>query len=112
MPAGRHRVKIACTIEPGAYAENIPEYDATDGVDFVIYRQKADGQRERVGSLFLDPRHRETDRGIRTFEQIVDTEEGTDIVIATDPGLKGNAARDWAAFAGIDIRTVNPAKPR
>ena len=110
VPAGRHEVTVLCTIEPAAYAADIPSYDATDGVDFVIYRQRADGRRERVGSLFLDPRHNEADRGIRPLKQVVETEVGTDLVIATEPGPKNNAARDWAAIAGIDIRAITPSR--
>lgn len=112
VPAGRHEVTVKCTIEAAAYAADIPDSDATDGVDFVIYRQLADGRRERVGSLLLDPRRNEADRGIRVLKQVVETEAGSDIVIATEPGPKGNAARDWAAFAGIDIRTMGPDRSK
>ncbi len=101
VPAGRSVVRVEFCVMPGAYEG--PERDRSDGVEFVIEEEKADGARTRLKSVFLDPNRRPEDRSIHAMEVTVERTQPGLIVVSSGPGPHGNKARDWSAFASVRI---------
>lgn len=107
VPAGRSVVRVEFCVMPGAYEG--PERDRSDGVEFVIEEETADGSRRRLKSVFLDPNRRPEDRSIHAMEVTVERAAPGTIVVSSGPGPHGNKARDWSAFASVRIeRAGNP----
>jgi len=101
VPAGRHRMRVECAIEAAAYAG--PVQDRTDGVEFLVERERADGTRERLGSLYLDPARVAADAGWHVLEVTGDFSATDNLVLSTGPGPAGSFARDWAVIGAVKI---------
>jgi hypothetical protein len=101
LPAGRHTMRVECAVQAVAYAG--PVRDRTDGVEFIVERERADGTRERLGSLLLDPAHATADTGWHVLEVKVDQAAEGNLVLSTGPGPAGSYARDWAVIGAVKI---------
>jgi hypothetical protein len=101
VPAGRHVLRATCALQATAYAG--PAGGWTDGVEFLVEKERADGTRERLGALFLDPAHKPADVGWHDLEVVADFAEEADLVLSTGPGPAGNFARDWAVIGAVKI---------
>lgn len=102
VPAGPHVIEVECGVLSGAYDPANPE--RTDGVEFIVETEAADGSRQRLAAVFLDPAGREEDRGFRTLRVPIVAERPVVVVVSSAPGPAGNYTRDWAAFGAIHIR--------
>ena len=100
-PVGRRVMRIECAVQAGAYAG--PTQDRTDGVEFLVERERADGTREKLVSLILDPARVTTDAGWHVLEVKGDMAEGDSLVLSTGPGAAGSFARDWAVLGEVKI---------
>lgn len=96
-------VRVECCIIAGAYADNVPPQDRTDGVEFFIEHEMGDGKRERLASLLLEPATKPGDRGFHVLEVPVWLAEGESVVVGNNPGPHGSMARDWAAYSSIKV---------
>lgn len=101
VPAGSRMVRAVCGVQAAAYSGNVG--DRTDGVEFFLDREGADGVRERLGTLWLDPAHHPTDAGFHTLTVRVDFASETNLVLSTGPGAAGNYTRDWALIGLVRI---------
>ncbi len=102
--AGPHEIVAECAIVPGAYADNIPSGDRTDGVEFAIAEVQPDGTVRTLASLFLDPAHVAADRGVHKLTYHGEIAPGADLRIDTRPGPRDSYARDWAMLGPVTIR--------
>lgn len=101
VPAGRHVMRVECVLQSTAYEGPVP--DRTDGVEFVVERERADGTRERLGARLLDPAHAPADAGWNELEVAFDFPEETMVVLSTGPGPAGSYARDWGMIGAVKI---------
>jgi hypothetical protein len=101
---GRHEVAVECAIVPGAYADEIPAGDRTDGVEFVLSAVAADGTARTLASLFLDPARVPADRGVHALKFSGAVAPGEDLRLDTRPGPRGSYARDWALVGPLTVR--------
>lgn len=107
QPRGAVVVRMECGVLAAAYAEEIPPSDRSDGVEFYIEKEMADGTRRRLTSVLLEPATKPADRGIHILETRVWLGEGESIVVGNNPGPRGNLARDWAAISSIRLRPAD-----
>ena len=101
VPAGRRVMRVECAVEAAAYAG--PVQDRTDGVEFIVERERPDGTRERLGSRLLDPAHVTADAGWHVLEVKGDFAGEGSLVLSTGPGPAGSFARDWALIGAVKI---------
>ena len=102
--AGRREVIAECAIAPGAYGDDVPVGDRTDGVEFVLSEILADGTARTLTTLFLDPAHLPADRGVHILKFDGEIAAGADLRLDTRPGPQGSYARDWALLGPVTIR--------
>ena len=101
--AGLRTIFAEFAMLPGSY-ENLAPSEATDGAEFAIYVQKADGTKRQVFDRLLNPADNPSDRGIQKLSLTVDLPPGAELVFETGPGTRNNYNRDWAAWGPIRIR--------
>ena len=73
----------------------------TDGVDFVIFAEKADGSRRELWRDEVTPAEVEADRGLQTGEGEFTIEPGEQLIFASRE--RSNGAFDWAYFTSIEV---------
>ena len=101
VPAGPRVLRVSCAVQAAAYAGAAG--DRSDGVEFFVEHERADGTRERLGSLMLDPARRPADAGYHELTVKVDYPEITNLVLSTGPGAAQSYTRDWALFGPLTI---------
>jgi hypothetical protein len=103
VPAGVHEISAEYYMFPGSY-EGLARTDATDGVEFAIYEQKADGSKRQVFERLLNPMDNWEDRAIQKVMLTVEVAPDAELLFETGPGTRGNYSRDWAAWGPITIK--------
>jgi hypothetical protein len=73
----------------------------TDGVDFVIFAEKADGSRRELWRDVVNPAKIESDRGLQTGEGEFTLESEEQLIFASRE--RSNGAFDWAYFTSIEV---------
>ncbi len=101
VPPGPRVLRVTCAVQAGAYAGEPGA--RTDGVEFFVDRERADGTRDRLGSLWLDPAGRPADAGYHQLEVAMNFPDETNIVLSTGPGARGNYTRDWALIGPVRL---------
>jgi hypothetical protein len=104
VPAGARTITVECLVGAGAYAANLADGEASNGVEFSILLQQADGKIITLVSRLLDPRRQPADRGFQTLEYRGEIPEAADVLVQTGPGPHGNNSRDWAFLGAITIK--------
>lgn len=87
-------------ISPGAYEGK----EGTDGVDFIVEWQGADGRVETLGSRFLDPRRRAADRSRQILEVDLQGRRDGKLRLRTAAGPTGNTAFGWTYWTALEIK--------
>jgi hypothetical protein len=103
VPAGLHEISAEYYMFPGAY-DGLDRNAATDGVEFAIYEQKADGSKRQIFDRLLNPVDNWDDRLIQKAVLTVEVAPGAELLFETGPGTRGNYNRDWAAWGQITIK--------
>jgi hypothetical protein len=101
---GPHEVVVECAIVPGAYADEIPAGDRSDGVEFVLSEVLADGTDRPLAALFLNPAGVPADRGVHLLRYSGALAVGSELRLETRPGPRGSYARDWALLGPLTVR--------
>ncbi len=101
--AGLRSIFAEYAMLAGSY-ENVAPADATDGAEFAIYVQKADGTKRQIFDRLLNPTDNPGDRGLQQLSLTVDVPPGAELVFETGPGTRNNYNRDWAAWGPIRIK--------
>lgn len=99
VPAGKRDIALAFGIFAGAYERTGP---STDGVDFIVEEQRADGARVEVFRRSLQPASQPSDRGLQRATVSCQVAPGSELVFLTRS--RDNAAFDWAYWGPITIR--------
>jgi hypothetical protein len=77
----------------------------TDGVDFQVDVQLADGSLRRLFQYHLDPRENAADRTDRSFEvSIPESPVGSSLILRVTPGPSGSAAWDWSYLSSLRLQ--------
>jgi len=103
LPPGQHSVVAEYCLLPGSWA-GLARKEATDGAEFAIYEQRADGTRRPVFDRELNPVDNPADRGVQVVRLTVELAPGSELLFETGPGPRGNYNRDWAAWGPITIK--------
>ncbi len=101
--AGTRSVVAEYCLLPGSY-ENLPPGEATDGAEFAIYLQGADGTKRQVFDRLLNPTDNPGDRSLQRLSLTVDVPTGAELLFETGPGTRNSYNRDWAAWGRITIK--------
>ncbi len=103
-PAGAHRIVAECYVVPGAYADGLPEYDHTDGVEVTFSVEQPDGSSGILTSRMIDPWANPGDRGLQKIEYQGELAAGATVLVAIGPGPAGNYTRDWTSLRRVEIK--------
>jgi hypothetical protein len=103
VPAGAHRLTAHVDFLAEAYDEKLTWGDRTDGIEIVAFATTADGARLQVGQRLLDPRARESDRGVQEIQFDFSVNQESDIEFAVLPGPAGNLSRDWVLLRDFKL---------
>jgi hypothetical protein len=76
----------------------------TDGVEFVVSEINQDGAERILFKRYLDPVHRERDRGLQHLDITALIETKSELVFETRPGPAGDFGYDWAYWGTIRTR--------
>jgi hypothetical protein len=98
-PAGARQIVWEFGIVPGAYER---DGDKTNGVEFVVEGESADGSRRRIFHRLLDPAAVPGDRGSQRAEIPYQPVPGEKLVFLTRPN--GGYAFDWAYWTRIAVK--------
>jgi hypothetical protein len=101
VPAGPRVLRVTCGVQAAAYAGAAG--DRTDGVEFFVDRERADGTRERLGSLWLNPAGHPEDAGYHQLDVPMNFADESNIVLSTGPGAKQSYTRDWALIGAVRL---------
>jgi hypothetical protein len=102
LPPGRHRVRTDIDLVPGAW-QDVPDADASDGVELVAAAVFPDGRHEILQSRYLNPRANPADRGAQPIDWTFALPDGAGLELSVNGGPAGNGARDWATLGPITI---------
>ncbi len=96
---GSRRIEWEFGLIPGAYER---DGDKTDGVEFIIAAESAQGNRRELYRRLLDPVHVAADRGPQRVTTTPQLAAGEILVFLSRP--HGSYSYDWAYWAGINVR--------
>ncbi|HLP03539.1 MAG TPA: hypothetical protein VK163_16040, partial [Opitutaceae bacterium] len=97
-PAGATRIECEFGLLPGAYLGE----SRTNGVEFLVLGQLADGSTRELFRRVLAPADHETDRGVQTAAFDYQPRAGETVVFRTRDN--GHPAFDWAFWRRIEIK--------
>ena len=100
-PPGASQIEWIYGVRPGAYER---AGDKTDGVEFIIEGEAADGTRRRLFDRILDPAATPGDRGPQHLVLPYQPRPGEVLVFSSRPNRA--AAYDWAYVARIAVTPV------
>ncbi len=105
LPAGAHVFTCEIGILPGAYAEEIPHGDRTDGIRVSLSASAAPGSpAERFYTQEINPRDRYDQRGLMKLRHTFTLAAPGEVIFEVDAGPHNNAARDWTIMGPLRIR--------
>lgn len=100
-PAGATRLTAEFGLAEGAYAGEQP---LTDGIGVTISEVRPDAPPRILFRRSLDPVRQPADRGIQKIELTAIGPLTGQLLFAMDPGPQDSLVKDWAYWAGIEIR--------
>lgn len=103
VPAGSRHLQTEIGISPGAY-ENVPESDASDGVELKLSLIRAGGAEQVIFSRHVNPRDNPEDRGVVPISVYFEMPEAAELRLSVEAGPHDNASRDWAFLGKLSIQ--------
>jgi hypothetical protein len=104
LPAGPHVLRSALQMPVDAYRADLPDADATDGVEVSLFALGPDGRRQLLGTRHFDPRHNREDRGpLRPLEFSFSLPAAGEVELYFGPGPAGRDTRDWIELGPLRI---------
>jgi hypothetical protein len=100
LVGGAYRLRAGFGIRPEAYLQG-----ATDGVEFSVML-RANGREAPLFRRYLDPLRVQADRGVQNLALELETSDGTELVLRTDPGPARNADWDWSFWTGVRLERL------
>lgn len=108
LPAGRHLLLASLQMKVDAYRADLPDNDATDGVEVQLNAIETDGTVRTLASRHFDPRNNRDDRGERRpLEFELTLGQVGEIELVFLPGPAGNLTRDWIELGPLTIEQVD-----
>ena len=103
LPAGRHVLRTTVIFSPDAYRPELPEADATDGVEISLTALGPGEVRRALATHTVDPRHRPADRGRTPLRIEFTLPRAGEVELFVGPGPAGRSTRDWVALGRLVI---------
>ncbi len=104
LPAGVHTLRGTLQMSVDAYRLDLPDADATDGVEVSLFLLGLGEERRQLGARHFDPRHQREDRGnMRPLEFIFTLETAGEVELFFGPGPAGKDTRDWIELGPLVI---------
>ena len=104
LPAGAHVLRSTLQMPVDAYRQDLPEPEATDGVEVSLSALGAGGERRQLATRQFDPRHNREDRGTRRPLVFGFTLPAAgEVELFFGPGPAGRDTRDWIQLGPLKI---------
>jgi len=103
LPAGRHVLRTSVIFAEDAYRADLPEADATDGVEITLSAVGPGDPARVLGSRLVDPRHRPQDRGRTPLRFEFTLPAAGEVELFVGPGPAGRTTRDWVMLGRLVI---------
>jgi len=104
LPAGAHTLRSSLQMPLDAYRLDVPDSQATDGVEVSLFRLGTNGQRDLIATRHFDPRHNREDRGtLRPLEIGFTLPAAGEVELFFGPGPSGKDTRDWIQMGPLKI---------
>ena len=103
LPAGRHVLRTTVLFAEDAYRADLPEADATDGVEITLSAAGPGDTAQVLGSRLVDPRHRPQDRGRIPLLFEFTLPAAGEVELFIGPGPAGRTTRDWVMLGRLVI---------
>ncbi|MDP2136649.1 MAG: glycosyltransferase family 39 protein [Candidatus Didemnitutus sp.] len=101
LPAGARLVSGGYGIRPEASAPENPS--PTDGAEFEVYLETADGGQVTLHREILHPEAGTAERGFSSFQIQLPALHGARIVFVINPGPSGDVASDWTYWVDLAV---------
>ncbi|MBX3736396.1 MAG: glycosyltransferase family 39 protein [Candidatus Didemnitutus sp.] len=85
---------------PGAYAEG----QVSDGAQFVVESEDAQGARREIFRRFLDPSPKPADRGTQTLRLPIPPLPGGHLILRTVPAPSGRITNAWSFWSDLRVK--------
>jgi hypothetical protein len=104
LPAGRHVLRSSLQMKLEAYRLDLPDKDASDGVEVSLFALGTGGERKQLATRYFDPRHNKDDRGnLRPLEFAFTLPVAGEVELFFGPGPAGRDTRDWIELGPLKI---------
>ena len=104
LPAGAHTLRASLQMSPDAYRAELPDADATDGVEVTLSVIGPDEERRQLATRHFNPRLNPDDRGtLRPLEFSFTLEQAGEVELFFGPGPAGKDTRDWIQLGPLKI---------
>lgn len=104
LPAGHHTLRSSIQLPLAAYRLDIPQDNASDGVEVSLFALEAGGERRQLATRHFDPRNRREDRGERRpLEFTFELAAAGEVELFFGPGPNGRNTCDWVQLGPLTI---------
>ena len=104
LAAGQHTLRSSLQMPLDAYRLDLPDSEATDGVEVSLFALGPNEERRLVATRYFDPRHNRGDRGIqRPLEFGFSLPAAGEVELFFGPGPSGRDTRDWIELGPLKI---------
>jgi len=103
LPAGRHVFHSTVKFSPDAYRADLPDSEATDGVEVSLAVLGPGESRQVVYTRRVDPRHHREDREGRPLRVEFVLPQAEEVELSVGPGPNDNSTRDWVTLGRVKI---------
>ena len=103
LPAGHHTLHTSVMFSPDAYRADVPDVDATDGVEITLAALGPGETRRVLDTRIMDPRHHVEDRGRKPLRIEFDLPQAGEVELFIGPGPSGRNTRDWVVLGRLVI---------
>lgn len=103
LGAGRHALRSSIRFSLDAYRVDLPDGDATDGVEIRLSRLVPGEPPVTIHTQIFNPRVNSSDRGEIPLEISFSLSSEGEVELFIGPGPRGNMTRDWVALGALSI---------
>jgi hypothetical protein len=104
LPPGSHTLRSFLQMPLDAYRQDLPDTQATDGVEVGLYALEGTGERRQLATRRFDPRNNREDRGtLRPLEFTFTLPAAGEVELFFGPGPAGRDTRDWIQLGPLKI---------
>ncbi len=103
LPAGRQELATTVLFPLDAYRADLPDEEATDGVEITLVKLTADGEGHVLATQQVDPRINAAQRGAWPMRVEFELEEAGEVELFIGPGPAGLYTRDWVRLGPLTI---------